>query len=372
LSEEYAVRPFRPGDEEEIVQLLQVGFNGWPRFDLSCSPIDHWRWKYEQNPVRNSIITVAVHNNRVVGVDHSLPLKLKMGERSIICNYAADATVHPDFRGRGISNGVIDLSLEMRRKEGIRFVYFVTRNPIMFKLRSQPYPRFPVTMTNLVRIRDFDEQIRKMHVNRAWLMKMGFHASKLVNNFKNLARGPELSDPEIQISEIPIFDGRIDEFCRKIHEHHYFMVERSRDYLNWRYCDLRAGSFIVRQAVEGGKILGYSVLRINRYRADYPIGYIVDLLTLPDRQDVANALIADATGYFDERNVNIVLSIIVKNHPYEGSFGRYGFLNSRIRLNLFYIILGDAEEIAKLDEVSTGRIHFSYGDIDSLPVDVSH
>lgn len=115
---------------------------------------------------------------------------------------------------------------------------------------------------------------------------------------------------------------------------------------------------------EEGKILGYCILRINRYREDYPLGCIVDLLTLPDRRDVAAALIADATRYFDDQDINIVLSMIIKNHPYERSFGRCGFLDSRIKLNLFYTILGMEGETDKLKEVSADRIHFSYGDID--------
>jgi len=372
LSQEYAVRPYVPGDEEEIVRLLQLGFSGWPHIDLSCSPIDHWRWKYEQSPIKNNIICVAVHQDRVVGVNHSIALKMKMGERHIICNYAADTAVHPDFRGRGLSNRVIELTQEMRKRDNIPFVYFVTHNPGMVKAWSRTYPRFPVAVTNLARIRDLGAQIRRMHLDRPWLVKMGFYASKKINDLRNSIGGYRSPSSRVKISEIAFFDDRIEDFCRKVSEHHYFMVERSRDFLNWRYCDPRSGGFIVRLAEEGGEVLGYSVLRINRCRADYPIGYVVDLLTLPDRMDVADALIADAARYFDDRDVNMVLSIVVKNHPYERSFGRYGFLDSRIRLNLFYIMLGTIEEMSNIRGVSVNRIHFSYGDIDSLPVDVPH
>ena len=68
--------------------------------------------------------------------------------------------------------------------------------------------------------------------------------------------------------------------------------------------------------------MGYSVLKINRLREDYPIGYIVDLLALPDRLEVARVLISDAVRYFDERNINIVNCLTVKGHPYTSLFSR--------------------------------------------------
>jgi len=41
LKKEFTIRDYTPGDEEEIVELLQLGFNGWPRFDINSSPLEH-------------------------------------------------------------------------------------------------------------------------------------------------------------------------------------------------------------------------------------------------------------------------------------------------------------------------------------------
>ena len=120
--------------------------------------------------------------------------------------------------------------------------------------------------------------------------------------------------PEFCIEEVKCIDERIEMFWNGIKDHYSFIVNRSKEDLNWRYCDPRAGCFVVKQAEEGGRILGYSALRVNRYREDYPVGFIVDLLTLPNRLDVADALVKDAVRYFDDENINIVNYQVVKNH----------------------------------------------------------
>ena len=367
MNVEYTVRLYRKGDEKDIVMLLGSVFNGWPKFDLQCSPLEHWKWKYTQNPLKLNSINLGVSQGRIIGVDHSLLLRVKLGDNTILCHYAADTAVHPDFRKRGVSNKLIALNNKMRMKENVQLIYFVSGDPIMIKAWSRTYPRFPKDILNFVRIRDINLQLRKMPINNVWLMKLGFRTAKLLNDLMNMIRISVSGDKDVQISEIFSFDSRIDEFWDRVSSHYEFIVERKRDYLNWRYCDPRSGGFVVKQAEGDGHILGYSVLRINRYKTDYPVGYIVDLLTLPERRDVTDALMADAVQYFDEQDVNIIVSITTKNHPNERSLRKYGFLNSRIKPHIFCWMNKYQGENIKFVPITVDKVHFSYGDIDSLP-----
>jgi hypothetical protein len=115
------------------------------------------------------------------------------------------------------------------------------------------------------------------------------------------------------------------------------------------------------------RVLGYSLLRINRYRDEYPIGYIVDLLALPERLDVINALIEDAVIYFDNNDINIIKCLGVKNHTHENILSKYGFVNSRRRLDIFYQFYENiTENLKKVEETSEKKIHFIYGDYDAI------
>jgi hypothetical protein len=266
---------------------------------------------------------------------------------------------------------MVEQARQVRKEVGSKLLYFVTQNPVIIKFFSKRQLPFPHSILNLVRIRDIDKQLRAMPVERAWFWRLGFQVARLVNNIQNAFRGSMLVNQCLHIKGTTVFDTRIDHFWREVVDHHGFIVERSSDYLNWRYCDQRAGDFFVKLVEDDGHILGYSVLRVNRYFEEYPVGYIVDLLALPNRLDAVEALVMDAVNYFDEQNINIVNSLVVKNHPYVEILNRYGFLDSRIKLQLFISSASELlEEVNALKSLTPEKIHFSYGELDSLPLQI--
>ena len=82
MKKEYEVRLYRPGDEEEIVELLQLVFDEWPDLDLKCSPLEHWRWKFEDNPLKMNSIAVGESNNRIIGFLHGIYRRIKIGKKA--------------------------------------------------------------------------------------------------------------------------------------------------------------------------------------------------------------------------------------------------------------------------------------------------
>ena len=65
MQEVIEIRSYQPGDEEEIVELLELVFGGWPKLDLNCDSINHWRWKYVDYPSGNVIVNVG-HTHSLV------------------------------------------------------------------------------------------------------------------------------------------------------------------------------------------------------------------------------------------------------------------------------------------------------------------
>jgi len=199
-----------------------------------------------------------------------------------------------------------DLSNELSVRAGARYIYYVSYNPIMIKSWMRRRPPFPHKISNLVRIRDINKQLKVMMIKNAWFMRLGFYTLKFFNNIKNMLGSSQPSRHDLNISGVSNFSSHINEFWESVSDHYKFIIERTRDYLNWRYCNSRGGDFIVKQAKEDGHILGFIVLGVNRLRLNYPIGFIVDLLTLPSRLDVADALIGNAIKYFDSQNINLI------------------------------------------------------------------
>jgi predicted N-acetyltransferase YhbS len=367
LDRDFVIRPYEFGDEEGIVELLEHSPGGWPGFDLSCTPVEHWRWKYQLGPIENDYITVCSKDEKIVGCIHIIPQRIKIGDEIVLGNIGADLAVHPDFRGLGLSKKMREFHRSREYKNEHQLTYFVTSNPIMIKEYSKKATPFPHPVANFVRIRDVDLQLQKMPVRNPRTMKLGYEALKILNGIGRLFHGRRRPKSSMDISPVKSFDGRVDGLWDRLSPHYKFMVERKRDYLNWRYCHPHAGNFVVRQAETNGGVAGYSVLLINRNNRDYPVGYIVDLIFEPSKIDVAGELVSNAIEYFDGQGVNIINTFVIRKNLYEKILNENGLINSRMNLNLFLGVNTKRKQLTMLREAHVNSMHFSYGDIDSLP-----
>jgi hypothetical protein len=361
------VRTDQAGDEDKIVDLLVKGFNRWPHFDIDCSPRDHWNWKFIDNPAHKKQITLAEIDNVIVGCDHTLFNYVKIGDKTQECGQAVDSAVHPDYRGRGIYSKIrkYDEEVDHLESSNSNFVYSASSNPIIIKKEGEMETRpFPYLLVRLARIHDINLHLRNHDLSSKILLKTGYGAAKSVNSIGNMLSASKKSKSQFNIVNISRFDERVDPFWSKIKDNYNFILERSREYLNWRYCDHRGGNYVIRQAEEDGDIVGYIVFRVNRFENDYPTGFIVDLCTLSDRKDCENALIAEAVGYFDDLKVNVVNYAINKGHHLENRFKRFGFLDSRSNIYIGTHFNTHLKEFDELYNSPSDKLLLQFGDID--------
>jgi hypothetical protein len=313
-----------------------------------------------------SQFAVGLSDNRIVGCNHYLPLKIKIGNKIYLSTQGLDVAVHSDFRRMAIFNKMMDLGIKMRKEFGSQFHYYITWNPKLSKYLSKYYHRFPHHARRLFRINDVELQIRKQPMKFGFIYEYGGHLMKLANKYRNALQPYRPFSYDFDIGKIIHFDERIEGFWEEIKDHYHFIVKRSQDYLNWRYCDPRGGDYLVMIAQRDADILGYMVLRTDGHQPEYPIGYIVDLLTLPNRIDVATALVENAVSYFDGHHINMILCMLMKNHPYEAILKRNGFITKRERIPLFYTDYAEVKELKRSETRSPSRIHFVYGDLDVI------
>ncbi len=369
MTEEIEVRTFRQGDQDEILQLLDLVFAGWPHIDLPCTSLEHWMWKNFDNPQARSVVLIAQTNGRVVGANHTVLLKIKIGEDYFIGGQATDLAVHPDFRGIGVRTKMRVSKYDYCERAGVVFYLAVSGNPIIIQSAiRRKNPIFPHPILNLVKINDIDLHLEKMPVENAWFRKLGYYVVKKMNSIRYLFTDVTHANQDVKISDISAFDDRIDDFWIEISDHYDYIVERDRGYLNWRYCDPRAGGFRVRIAERGSQVLGFSVLKINRFLEDYPVGFVVDMMSLPDKPEVVAALLLDAEDYFERNDVNIVNALIIQGHSYEKIYKKYGFLDSRIRLSVFMRGIDKAGLLKVIESCPPSKAFYSWGDHDSLPL----
>ena len=134
--------------------------------------------------------------------------------------------------------------------------------------------------------------------------------------------------------------------------------------MNWRYCDPRGGEYHVLVAKKEETVLGYIVLRINRANDEYPEGFIVDLLTLSRRYDVASSLVKEANRYFDSHEVNIVHVWAINGNPYEEVLKRNEYNDSRYEPFVILHNISLKESWDTIFKIPAPRMHLQYGDSD--------
>ena len=203
-----------------------------------------------------------------------------------------------------------------------------------------------------------------MPVEREWLVKPGVNLLKTLSRTKR-----KKQDLNVKIYEISRFGEENDLFWNNVSKDYQFIVERNSKYLNWRYADPRLGKHIIYSATREDQTIGYIVLRVNRFIEEYPVGYIVDLLTTEEEADTAWSLVNKAVQYFKEQKINLVNCLMVKGSRYEKSLTENKFLDSRINIHMFY--QSNLKEDPLKNRVNPERLHFTWGDHDSLPLAVS-
>ena len=161
------------------------------------------------------------------------------------------------------------------------------------------------------------------------------------------------------IRRIDHFDDRVDTFWHEASAPFQAFAVRDRDYLNWRYCDPRAGAFEVSIAEEDGRILGYIVSSLS-----YGDGYIADLLVLPDGLDVAAALIANSFQYFRNAGASEVECWCPPDHPYRPLLRDMGFTKLRRTAQITYQTYTAGPEALEPLRRSGAVVHFMLGDTD--------
>lgn len=363
-----AVRSIQPGDEIGVVELLELVFGGWPHLDVSCSPLEYWRWKFEERTVHGKFIFVAeAGGGELVGCLHVIPVEFKGVHGVERCAIGVDYAVHPDYRGQGISSMLSKAINRSLFEAGYRFSYSITSHPRVISRAVKSNLCFNGRILNYVRVVDVDRQLEAMPMKRGWVVKAGYNILRGFNKVRN-SLGPRVSLGDVSVVEDKGFGVEADELWERVSQYYDFMLKRDSGYLNWRYCDPRGGGFQIRKAYEGDVLLGSCVFRVNRFREEYPVGYVLDLVAVPGRVDVACSLVGAAVRYFDDAGVNMVNVMVMERAWFIDALRLNGFLNSRVRLNVYLDPFGEAERVRELTSVEPERVLVSWGDHDAMPV----
>jgi hypothetical protein len=242
----------------------------------------------------------------------------------------ADLAVHPDYRQLGILNGLRDMRHEAFRNA---FDFVISRSS---------------DHVAVARSRSRHRDLRAFG-NRVQVLEATVDAP-----------GGASERTAWTVREIDAFDERVDRLWEEASASFDVMLLRDAQFLNWRYCDPRAGHYTVLMAEEAGRVLGYAAVQVSHGR-----GYLSDVLVLPDRMDVLDSLLAHARGRLRDAGAAVAIAWCPTLHPYRSVLEQYGFfVRPRARELAYRPLHRRAEaELRFLQDAQT-RLHFTAGDVD--------
>jgi GNAT superfamily N-acetyltransferase len=360
LSNDYIFREYRNGDEKEIVDVLKTCFPEWRD---RKNTLEYYTWKHLERPL-GSYIKLVEKDNRILFVGHTGLLKIKIGEKVVLGSIGDDFATLPDYRGKGFFKNWEAPSIKKKMEMGVKFNYAITTNPIVIESnRKIGTFGFPQPLMHLILIRDIDLHIRQKGIENPVLMKIGYSTLKHFKRFSKLIKVKNSKDLDFSVRRISVFNESTDALWEAVKDSYSFIVEKKSDYMNWRFLDKRGGEYIVLVAERNERVYGYIVIG-KSIDTEYGEGYIMDLLTLPHRIDVAGLLISEAIDVFEDMSVNAVHYRASKDSRYIDSFYEVGFLSAPRIMDTF--IPSEFYDSKSLEEefraASSKRLHFNYGD----------
>jgi predicted N-acetyltransferase YhbS len=358
------IRSASGADEPKMLELLFRAFQRWPAFEIQVPAVEHLRWKMRSDPLAARHHFVAEIDGRIVAMMLRIVRRVRVRGKTSLARDGVDAAVDPRYQGRGLYGAVLDHSQAVPQGAEYGLAFWYSTNP---RTRRRSRPEEWISLGNPIQVLQKPFKAGAIVARRreryggrvpAPLAVLRIGLAKAVNR---LLHPPywRRARCEGSISTLERFDERIGGFFEQAARPFDFIVVRSTDYLNWRYCDPAAGRFTVRVAEQEGRLLAYLVFKI----ADEE-GYIADILALPGRSDVVRSLIEDALRIFRKAGVEQVTCWMISRHPYNGILRRYGFLDSREDVGFGYQPASlPASELEFLED-SRARIHLTHGDSD--------
>lgn len=302
-------------DRERLVSFLEEVMN-WPGFDHEGSTADFWNWRYLRMPGPEPIGYAAWHGEEVASHASIAPTRLMVGGEPVSAGQLGDLYTHPDHRGNGLADRLLDLVERQAAADGIEMMFAFPSEAGGKILSKRGYRELSIGFDRYSIITD-----PATFFDQASLGRLKRTAYKAMMAIKAPARSP-VPGMVREVTEIP---EDVDQMTERFEAHFDITHRHDRRYLQWRYADPEGGRFRTLLAKVDDRTAGLAVLR--PYIVD-GVGYmdLADMMADLDRPEAAQGLVAEAIRIATEEGITQVQSWIPSDHPLVPFLLRAGFI----------------------------------------------
>jgi len=333
MADSWTMRPYRLGDEESIIELFRTVF-------IVEMTLAKWTWRYIENGIDLKLIMLAESaSGDIIGHYALCPIRMKVDGKEIIGSFSLDTMVHPDWGGRGIFVDLANAVYDAAAGSGIPLTYgfpnensyhgFINKLGWTDLCKALPILVKPISIRSLIRSRFENERSAQFAdlLARAgyWLYTSGSIREPSAGNY--------------YVRRVEYFGREADLLWERSSSIARISVIRDAAYLNWRFVHNPTEEYCILYAEQAGELSGYAVLKLVD-DLGIKIGYVVDLLALPEEETIVYALMKAALNYFTENDIDIVGCLMMRGMSYEKQLRKMGFLKAPARFYPQDIYLG--------------------------------
>jgi hypothetical protein len=309
----WQVRPYRPGDEPGIAQLVQEVYGR--TLDLK-----HYHWKLLSQPTPFPTVWLATAGERVIGHYACSPIRFKLGAREVSAGHASNAITAPDFRRQGVFTTVGHAAHAAWTAANVAFVDGI---PQQFgsaweaigwrQLFRLIWLRRPLRLDRLV-ARRYGLPVPSLAALRAagWLWNSGWDV---------VTR----ADEALSVREVAAAGGEFDELWQSAGPAYEYALVRDRPWMAYRYFAAPGQGYRVLLAERHGRPTGYAVFRLALERAT---GVLADLFSAPDDGATQRALLGRVIVELQRMGADQVRVLLAEHSHLERLCYRAGFVRA--------------------------------------------
>lgn len=270
------IRDYKQGDEAAILELFKLSFGR----ELS---LDFWKWRFLNNPQKKLMIKLMWDKEKLVGHYAVSPVTLSIGRENVLSALSMTTMTHPEYGGRGIFTDLAEaLYNQEANTSNLKAVW-----------------GFPNTNSHYGFIKNLKWQ------NLEQIPTLTLDCSKLRS-----------SDSSV-IKTVAVFCDEHVASKKKSDSAFSIKVNKSLEYLNWRYSQNPVNKYDVFEATLNGEKY-FAVTKVFSSFTDKS-RYEVDLLELafPANYELLLQLMNAIKEYYTSYNIwkiNLWLSLYDDKH----------------------------------------------------------
>lgn len=261
------IRPYQSGDEDKINSLFTEVFQ-------KERSVKHWNWKYKDNLIEKTIVTVDQEDEDIAGHVALVPFPAKWHDREVVFGARTDTMVSPRYRGKGIYKHLNEEMIETARVNGIDYLF------------GYPAAKAKVLLEKYTGAVEIGYIPRLMKINKvSSLLSSRIPVLKGVKPLLKAAdlffRSKEYELPSgYEIRSLNRADDSFNLLWEKGKSLANITLVRNADFLNWRFINHPDFKYHLIGLYKEEELVGYAVTRIEEKPYGAGIvrnGFIVDL-----------------------------------------------------------------------------------------------